>query len=168
MDNSFVAFVAFMGYPGGMKETSVRLPSPSVAEVARIAARALSGMLHRRSSSPVRVRAGGGGSGTAVTVPREAFELFLEILGHMANGDTVTLIPIHAELTTQEAAELMGVSRPFLVRLLEERKIPCRLVGTHRRILASDVLEYRKRDEARRKAVLDELTREAEKHGLGY
>ena len=94
--------------------------------------------------------------------------MFLEILGQMANGNTVTLVPIHAELTTQEAAELLGFSRPHLVKLLDEKKIPYRLVGTHRRVRAVDLIEYKRKDEKARKAVLDELTREAQKHGLGY
>jgi len=103
-----------------------------------------------------------------VTVPREAFDLFLEILGQMANGNAVTIVPVHAELTTQEAADLLNVSRPFLIGLVEEGKLPCRKVGTHRRIRYADVLAYQAADAAERAAVLDELTAEAEKHGLGY
>jgi excisionase family DNA binding protein len=114
------------------------------------------------------MRSDGDGPEVAVTVPREAFDLFLEVLGQMANGNAVTIVPIHAELTTQQAADLLNVSRPFLVGLLDDNKIPFRLVGTHRRILVADLLAYKNKDETQRKTVVDELTAEAEKHGLGY
>jgi excisionase family DNA binding protein len=143
------------------------VPSPKTSEEAKEALRALSA-LSRRKTRTMQVRPEGNGGGVSVTVPREAFELFLEILGQMANGNAVTIVPYHAELTTQQAADILNVSRPFLIQLLDDNKIPSRKVGTHRRVRFEDLLAFKRKDDAHRKAVLDELTAEAEKHGLGY
>jgi excisionase family DNA binding protein len=151
-----------------MQSVALKIPSPETAEEAKTALRALSAVqLLQARSRTVQVRPDAGRP-ISVTVPREAFELFLEILGQMANGNAVTIVPVHAELTTQQAADLLNVSRPFLVALLDEGKIPSRKVGSHRRVKAADLAAYQQRDEAERKKVLDELTAEAEKHGLGY
>jgi excisionase family DNA binding protein len=152
-----------------MRAAALNLPSPEEAEQARAALRLLTALPRKKASSRrVQVRPEGEDAAVSVTVPREAFELFLEVLGQMANGNAVTIVPVHAELTTQQAADMLNVSRPFLVRLLEEGKIPFRLVGTHRRLLVADLLAYKKTDDAHRQAILDELTAEAQKHGLGY
>jgi excisionase family DNA binding protein len=152
-----------------VQSTALKLPTPEVTEEAKAALRALSSLPRRRTTSrTVQIRSDVDGRPISATVPRDAFELFLEILGQMANGNAVTIVPVHAELTTQRAADLLNVSRPFLVGLLDEGKIPCRMVGAHRRVKAADLIAYQQRDEAERKKVLDELTAEAEKHGLGY
>lgn len=150
-----------------MTAATLKIPSPETAEEAEAALRKLA-KVPKRGSRSVHIRPAEGGPDQAVTVPREAFELFLEILGQMANGNAVTIVPVHAELTTQQAADMLNVSRPHLVALLESGKLPFRKVGTHRRIRVGDLLAYAKQDDERRKAVLDELTEEAQKHGLGY
>ncbi|MBL9088562.1 MAG: helix-turn-helix domain-containing protein [Planctomycetia bacterium] len=150
-----------------MKTLEFKLPSASAAEQARTALRALTAFSRRRTPV-VRLRPEGAREETSVSVPLEAFDLFMAILAQMANGNAVTIVPLHAELTTQQVADLLNVSRPYVIELLEAGKIPSRKVGTHRRVRAEDVLAYRQREEERRKAVLAELTAEAEKHGLGY
>lgn len=103
-----------------------------------------------------------------VVLPAEAVHLLVRILTHMANGSAVTVLPVHAELTTQHAADLLGVSRPYLVRLLDEGKIPFHKVGTHRRVRAADVIAYQTQRQAKSKRMSDDLTEEAQELGLGY
>ncbi len=99
---------------------------------------------------------------TSITVPSEAFQLFIDLLDQLALGNAVTIAPVHAELTTQQAAELLNVSRPFLVKLLESNEIPFRKVGTHRRIRLVDILVFQRQLDKQRSDSMRELTREAE------
>jgi excisionase family DNA binding protein len=90
-------------------------------------------------------------------VPRGAVELLARILAHMAAGKGVSVIPADAELTTQQAADLLNVSRPFLIKLLDDGKIEYRKVGKHRRVRAESLLAYKRADDQRRREVADEL-----------
>src|SRR5882757_11196491 len=101
-----------------------------------------------------------------VTVPRVAVDLLVRVLANLAAGQGVTLVPAHAELTTQQAADLLNVSRPFLIKLLDERKIHYRTVGTHRRIMASSLLDYQRRDDVERREAADELASTAREMGF--
>ena len=150
-----------------MQTIELKPPSPLTAEQAGRALRVLAA-LPRRDGRTVEVRPTDESDAVSVSIPRQAFDLFLEILGQMANGNAVTVVPVHAELTTQQVADLLNVSRPYVIQLLDEGKIPSRKVGSHRRVRAEDVFAYKLRDDARRREILDELTAEAQKHGLGY
>jgi len=101
-----------------------------------------------------------------LTVPRGALELLARILAHMANGQGVSVVPANAELTTQQAADLLNVSRPFLIGLLTAGEIEFRLVGKHRRIRAESLLRYLRRDDQRRRQTADELTAMNQEMGL--
>lgn len=93
-----------------------------------------------------------------LALPRSAVELMARILAHMAAGRSVSVVPLHAEITTQQAADMLNVSRPFLVGLLDADQIEYRMVGTHRRVKASSLMAYQRNDDARRRGAADELT----------
>ncbi|MEK6804091.1 MAG: helix-turn-helix domain-containing protein [Nitrospirota bacterium] len=103
-----------------------------------------------------------------LSLPASAIRLLLDLLTEMAAGNAVTLIPVHAQLTTQQAADVLNVSRPFLVSLLEEGKIPHVKVGTHRRILFEDLMRYKNSVDRERRKTLDELVTQSEALGMGY
>ncbi len=106
-----------------------------------------------------------------LTLPASALRLLVDMLTQMANGNAVTLISMHAdhaELTTQEAADFLNVSRPYLVKLLEKKQLPYRKVGTRRRVLVKDVLQYKSSIDTERLKTLHELTIQAQQLHMGY
>jgi excisionase family DNA binding protein len=86
----------------------------------------------------------------------------------MAQGNAVTLISVHAEVTTQQAADLLNVSRPFLLGMIEEGWIPHYKVGTHRRIRFQDLMEYKRLMDRNRLKALEELSAQDKELGMGY
>jgi excisionase family DNA binding protein len=103
-----------------------------------------------------------------IELPARAVALLMDILEAMAAGQGVTIIPENTELTTVQTAEILHVSRPFLIKLLEQGAIPYRKVGKHRRIRMEDVMRYKQAIDQDREAVLDQLVREAQEQDMGY
>ena len=103
-----------------------------------------------------------------VSIPAGFARMLLSALDNMAKGRTVALMPLDEEVTTQEAADLLNVSRPFAAKLFDEGAIPSRKVGTHRRAFTNDVLAYKQREKEARIKVLDELVAEAQRLNMGY
>ena len=144
------------------------IPTPHDVALAAASSRVLVQHLPPQPGD-VQLRLVADGQETAVvTVPAAALTLFLRLLQEMARGHAVTLLPLHTELTTQQAAEVLNVSRPYLIRLLEDGQLPYHKVGTHRRVQLQDVLAYKARTDTNRRAALDELAAEAQRLGLGY
>ena len=144
-----------------MVSLDLHVPSESTAELASAAVRALRGQ--REGGVNLVSRAA---PDAPVTLPDEALELLLRVLAHLADGDAVSVVPVHAELSTQQAADLLLVSRPHVVKLIETGLLPCRRVGTHRRIPLRELLAYKRRDDAERLAIADELAAETQRLGL--
>jgi excisionase family DNA binding protein len=143
-------------------------PSEADALLARESSRRLAThKLGKRSSIRIQLLDDGEEAET-VAVPASALRLFLHLLVEMSQGNAVTVIPTHAEMTTQQAADLLNVSRPYLVKLEYEGKIPCRTVGKYRRVRFDDLMAYKRKDDEARARILDQLTAEAQELGMGY
>lgn len=143
-------------------------PTEADARLAGVAEQRLRRMVRKGRPLKLRPENGAPGIQESVEIPAAAAALLVRLLRDMARGNAVTIIPIHAELTTQQAADLLGVSRPFVIGLLDQGKLPHKMVGTHRRIRFEDLLAYRRAAEVERDRALGELARDAQEHGLGY
>jgi excisionase family DNA binding protein len=132
------------------------LPSQADVVLAKETSRVLAS--HIRDGGPMELRILDDPSPDGmVKLPLLAARMLVRILEEMARGNAVTLIPVHAELTTQEAAEMLNISRPSLIQLLDEGKIDYRRVGTHRRVRFEGLMKYKRAAEAARRAALEEL-----------
>jgi excisionase family DNA binding protein len=92
-----------------------------------------------------------------ISIPPGAVRLFLDILTQLGQGRAVTIVPGNVELTTQDVADYLNASRPYVVKLIESGKLPARLVGTRRRVSFADLIKFDEEDRKARRAALDEL-----------
>lgn len=149
-----------------LKAIETLLPSQEDAALAEQSSRTLSAYIGSTQGLTFVIKKGK--KQEQVEIPPQALQLLVDILTQMSEGNAVTIVPIHQELSTQEAANLLNVSRPYLVSLLEEGKIPYRKVGTKRRILTKDVLTYKMNEDEARYQALGELVEQAQKLKMGY
>ena len=140
------------------------LPSEAEAVLAKETSQVLAS--RAQMGKPLRLRLLDDPAKGTVTIPASAVRMLIHILEEMARGNAVTLIPVHAELTTQEAADMLNISRPSLIQLLDEGKIKFRRVGTHRRIRFEALMAYKRRADADRRAALAELAAYDQELGL--
>ena len=105
-------------------------------------------------------------NGEGIDLPEELFRVLRQAVHILAQGDAVSIVPVHAELTTQQAADILNVSRPHLVALLEAGQIPHQRTGKHRRIRFGDLMEFKRKRDQERREQLAALTRLTEEHGL--
>ncbi len=141
-------------------------PSAKEAAIARTSGQLLSRYV--RSKGPLKLHVTDEEQAELIELPAGAVALLMDILEAMAAGQGVTIIPENAELTTVQAADVLNVSRPFLIKLLDGQKIPHRKVGKHRRIRMEDVMAYKASIDAEREGVLDQLVTEAQEQDMGY
>ena len=144
-------------------------PTPADARIALESTRRLSRVLAAEPKVAVRVRIEAESEREeAISIPVAAFRLLNGILAEMAKGNAVSLVPIHSELTTQQAADILNVSRPFLIEQLDKGAIPYRMVGSHRRIMLNDLMEFKQTMDRNRLKALDDLSAIDQDLGLGY
>ncbi len=144
----------------------VQLPTTQDIEEAKTSSRTLA-----KYATAERVQLsikGSNGENDELILPGHALQLLLDILSEMSRGNAISIMPVHAELSTQETATILNVSRPFLVGLLDDGEIPHRKVGAHRRVLAKDVIDYKQCIDAKRRASLNTLTAASQDLGMGY
>jgi excisionase family DNA binding protein len=139
-------------------------PSDDDVRLARHATSTLHRALERSESVSLTVSRAGGEE--TLEIPEAALDLLAEVLDELAKGHAVTVTTVDAEVSTQKAADLLNVSRPYLVELLEAGKIRFRKVGSHRRIRLSDVVEYRTRMDAEADRAFAELAEHSQRLGL--
>lgn len=145
-----------MTVPAFAKEIGSRLPSSGERAAANQLRRILAAHVTGEREPKLKLVDERGEQAEIVLTPALS-HLFMELLRHIGRGDAVTLVPVSQMLTTQQAADILNVSRPFLIALLERGEIPHVLVGRHRRVRAEDLFAYKQRRDEARATALSEL-----------
>lgn len=156
------------------EKTSGRVPAPNTApmtereqEMARVAQRCIMESLDRSKAAEI-VLMSDDGELPPVSLPPNSLRLIAQVLGALSEGKTVTVVPAERELSTLEAAHLLNVSRPFLIKQMEAKKLPYKLVGSHRRVTFEDLMVYRQQMKAGQMDALQRLADDAADLNLDY
>ena len=144
------------------------LPSGNDVQIAKESSRKLAPVAGQKNPTIQVQIASASHAPEVVNLPTSTIQLLLKILTEMGKGNAVTLMPIHAQLTTQQAAQLLGVSRPFITKELKAGKLKFQTVGTHRRIQYSDLMAYKEKLRSEHDEVMDELVAQAQDLNMGY
>ena len=141
-------------------------PGDVDTEVAGRAARRISDYLSSHPGEDLIEALGEVGADDALVIPRPTVVMLAQVLSLLESGHGVQIIPKDAELTTQQAADVLNVSRPYIIGLLESGQIPFRKVGRHRRITFEALMEYKRQDDLKRRAAADDLADLSQELGL--
>lgn len=107
-----------------------------------------------------------GGNGEQIAIPNSVYQVLLQVIQAMASGQAISIVPLEREMTTQQAADFLNVSRPYLIKLLEQGEIPHIKVGTHRRVPFQDLMKYKEQRDSKRGQFLKQLIEMSEEAGL--
>ena len=142
-----------------------QLPDQETVQLARAGASDLDRLLNKLpESGKTGIKLGG----QDLILPRQALVLLRDLLADMAQGDAVAVVPLHTEMTTQQAADFLNVSRPYLITLLERGELRHTKVGTHRRIQFKELIAYKDKIRQQSSDAMDELVKIAQENNLGY
>ena len=144
-----------------LERLSTVMPTEVEAELAAEASKSLS----KRPQGTLRLKLE---DGEELPLPKAATVLLAHLLGELSQGNSVTIVPSHAELSTQQAADFLNISRPHLVQLLGQGRLPFHKVGTHRRVKLQDLETFKNEFEQVRRVSMEELAAEAQELGIGY
>lgn len=144
------------------------LPSAEEVALAKMSSQELSAVVEAAGQAQRLEVTGSDGKSHQVTIPSSALKLLVEVLTQLGQGNSVNIIPVHAELTTQEAADMLNMSRPTFIKLLDSQAIPFSRKGNRRKVAFADVMQYKDALDAKRLEALDELSALDQELGMGY
>ncbi|GLR64627.1 helix-turn-helix domain-containing protein [Marinospirillum insulare] len=144
------------------------LPSPEEVALAKISSQELSAIVAFAGESQQLQVMGNDGKNHQVQIPSSALKLLIEVLTQLGQGNSVNIIPIQAELTTQEAADMLNMSRPTFIKLLDNNELPYVRKGNRRKVAFVEVIKYKNALDTKRLEALDELSALDQELGMGY